>query len=443
MKRIYSDYAYGPGPRSGCWWDQTIGSPDWPDLQGEVRADVGIVGGGFTGISAALTLAEAGVSVVLLEAGAPGWGASGRNGGFCCLGGSRLSDADLLARFGAEGRQRYHDTERAAIELVAERLDRYRIDADRHSEGETKLAHSRRAMDAMRREAQVFFEIHGQDPRVIEPQDLAGEGLGSDFHGAVTIPVGFALNPRKYLFGIAAAARSGGARLYQGSAVTGIEPGSGSVVLTTSRGAVRCERAIIATNGYSSEDLPDWLAGRFMPTQSNILVTRPLSDAELDAQGWTSDQASYDSNNLLHYFRLMPDRRFLFGTRGGLRSNPVAEKRARALGRRHFERMFPAWQNVETPFAWSGMVCLSRTGAPYVGTVPGVSGLHIAMCYHGNGVAMASWSGTQLARGLLDDNAMDDIPPPMRTPLERFPLGRFRRALMPPAYAAMVLGDMF
>jgi len=82
MKRLFPDYTYGPGPRTNCWWDETIASPDWPVLQGEMDVDVAIVGGGFTGLSAALSLAEAGVSVAVLEAETPGWGASGRNGGF-------------------------------------------------------------------------------------------------------------------------------------------------------------------------------------------------------------------------------------------------------------------------------------------------------------------------------------------------------------------------
>lgn len=93
MSRVWSEYAYGDGPRNGCWWDETCPPPDWPRLRGAHRSDVAIVGGGFTGISAALHLAEAGADVILLEAQSPGWGASGRNSGFRCLGGGRLDEA--------------------------------------------------------------------------------------------------------------------------------------------------------------------------------------------------------------------------------------------------------------------------------------------------------------------------------------------------------------
>lgn len=435
MRRIYSDYAYGTGPREGCWWDDTIAAPDWPVLAGDLSVDVGIVGGGFTGMSAALTLAEAGMRVAVLEAATPVWGASGRNGGFCCLGGAKLEHATLVKRYGADGARQFHAAERAAVDLVAQRLDAYGIDADRHSDGETLLAHSPRAMDHMRRDAVEIAAIYGIAPRVIEPGDLRAEGLGGAFHGAVTIPIGFGLNPRKYLFGIARAAADAGATLYQQSPVTRITAGADGVVLQTGAGRVRCAQALIATNGYSSEDVPDWMAGRYMPTQSNVLVTRPLSEAELAAQGWWSDQMSYDSRNLLHYFRLMPDRRFLFGSRGGLRSSPGAEAAARARNRRDFESMFPAWAEVPSAHQWSGMVCLSHHLAPYIGPVPDLPGVIAALAYHGNGVAMGSWSGTRAARLMLDPAT--EVPPPMQGPLRRFPLGRARRAVMPPAYAAM------
>ena len=151
-----------------------------------------------------------------------------------------------------------------------------------------------------------------------EPADLVAAGMNGPFHGALTTPVGFGLNPRKYLFGLAGAAVKAGASLFQNSPVQALGRRPGGYILATPQGRVFCDTVLVATNGYSSEDMPDWLAARYMPTQSAVLVTRPLSDAEVAAQGWSSDQMTYDTRNLLHYFRLMPDRRFLFGMRGGL-----------------------------------------------------------------------------------------------------------------------------
>lgn len=436
MKRIFPDFAYGDGPRAGCWWDETIAAPDWPELQGDVEADVAIVGGGFTGMSAALHLAEAGASVALLEANAPGWGASGRNGGFCCLGGSKTSDAALISLYGAAEAAAYRRAEEEAVHLVAGLLDRLGIDADRHSRGETQLAHNRRALRRMRKEA----EIHGGE--FLERRELAAHGFGGAFFGALTTPVGFGLNPRKYLFGLAHAAQSASARLYQRSPVRRIDREYRRFRLDAGRGLVRAETVLVATNGYSSEDLPGWLAGRYMPAQSTVLVTRPLTPAELDAQGWTSDQMAYDTRNLLHYFRLMPDRRFLFGMRGGLLSGAVAERGVRRRLRRDFDRMFPAWAHVEAPNMWSGMVCLAWNRVPFVGAVPGMPGCFAGMAYHGNGVAMGSYSGRLLAGLALGRMADMLYPAPMRRPMGRFPLGRGRRALMWPVYAALALADL-
>ena len=437
MKRIYSDYAYGSGPRSGCWWDETIKAPEWPQLEGDLNTDVAIIGGGFTGVSAALHLAEAGISVALLEAHYPGWGASGRNGGFCCLGGSMITEKALSRRIGSNAASEYWQAEQDAVSFAEDLINRFDMDVDRHSNGETKLAHRPKDMEDLRKSAEAI-SASGVEPILIEKKDLAAHGLGGPFHGALTLPIGFGLNPRKYLFGIAEAAGNNGARLFRNAPVSDIKRLSETFQLTTPSGQVSARRVIIATNGYSSEDIPDWLRGRYMPAQSNVLVTRPLTQEELDAQGWTSEQASYDTRNLLHYFRLMPDRRFLFGMRGGLQSSPQAEQRARANNRRDFEQMFPAWRTVESPHSWSGMVCIARNRLPFVGQVPGHPGLYAGMAYHGNGVAMGSYSGMLLSELI---QGRDRYPDAMKQPLATFPLASIRRIFMPPLYLVRALAD--
>ncbi len=439
MRRIYSDYAYGPGPRDNCWWDGTIPAPDWPVLHGDMDADVAIIGGGFTGISTALHLAQSGASVAVLEAESPGWGASGRNGGFCCLGGSKLSGAAMRRRFGDQATETYEAGEVAAVSLVRDILDTFDIEAETHSRGETQLAHSPRAMKRLRAAADTLAK-DGEDVELLEQGQLAEHGLSGPFHGAMTTPVGFGLNPRKYLFGLARAAQAAGAQLFQRSAATRLSQQDNKHVIGTSKGKLRARQVIIATNGYSSEDLPQWLAGRYMPTQSTAMVTRVLSEDEIQNQGWFSDQMAYDSRNLLHYFRLMPDRRFLFGMRGGLMSSARSEKAIRRQLRRDFEKMFPAWSSVETTHCWSGMVCLARNLVPFVGPVPEVKDMFAGLCYHGNGVAMGTYAGRLLSDLVLGQSP--DLPYSSAIQsMPRFPLGRARRLLMPPAYAALGLMD--
>ena len=441
MRRIYPDFAYGDGPLRGCWWSQTAQTPDRPDLRGAHRCDVAIIGCGYTGISAALHLAQAGVDATVLDARYVGFGASGRNGGFCCLGGGMLEDAALDKQAGVAGRKDWRQAERDAIGLVEGILKRHDIDVDRHSEGETQLAHRPRDFETLQRDVAKYAENYGLEARLTPRADLAAAGQSADFHGAITIPIGFGLNPRKYITGLAAAAEQAGARIFHDTPVEAINRGAAGFTLRTPQGQITADRVIVATNGYSSEDLPEWLAGRYMPTQSSIIVSRPLTDQELEDQGWTSRQACYDTRHLLHYFRLMPDNRMLFGVRGGLMASEGSEARALKRARADFDRMFPAWRQVETPYGWSGLVCIARNRMPFVGEIPDQPGMFAGLCYHGNGVAMASYSGALLADLVQGKDPRQCYPEVMQRPLAKFELGRFRRAVMPFAYAGFALSD--
>ena len=441
MTRVYPRYAYGEGPRAHCYWPSTVATPDYPMASGTITCDVALIGAGFTGLSAALHLAEAGSDVVILEAETPGWGASGRNGGFCCLGGSAASDTILTQLYGEPARREFRQTELASVTLAADLIKRHGIDCDTHSDGETLLAHSQKAMDGFAKKAEGIERDFGVTPTITQKADLAGKGMNGPFFGAITTPVGFALNPIKYTLGLATAVTSAGARIFAQSPVLQIDNQAG-FTLTTPHAKITAKRLIVATTGYSSDDLPKWLRARYLPTQSNIIVTRPMTPDELQAQGWTSHQMSYDDRFLLHYFRLMPNNQMLFGMRGGLISSARADARMYKLIRRHFETMFPAWADVDTPFNWQGLLSISRDLTPYAGPIPEMPGAFTAISYHGNGVAMASYAGALLADQVLGKKGEHLHPKIMHTPPKKFPLGRFRRATIWPLYAmAMVTGD--
>ncbi len=439
MRRLYEPAAYVPQPDR--LWARTA-VPDWPMLDGDARAEVAVIGGGYTGLSTALHLAEAGTDVVLLEAASPGFGASTRNGGFCCLGGAKASDRALERRYGPGAAREWHRAEAAAVDTVETLLARHGIEADTHSTGETMLAHTPRAMRRLRAEAAEVRGHYGVDPELIEPDGLRQAGLGGPFHGALTIPKGFALDPGRYFAGLAAAAEAAGARLFRDSPVTALEPDADGWRLATPRGTVRARKVILGTNGYGSEDVPGWMRARTLPAFSTVIATRPLTRQEREAQGWTSRQMAFDTRQLLHYFRLLPDDRFLFGMRGGLSARPRETRAIAARIRRDFAAMFPAWTDVEIEHEWSGLVCLTASLTPYVGPVPGMAGVFAGFGYHGNGVAMASHSGrilAALARGETPEAAW---PAAMRTPPPRFPLGRWRRLLLRPAYLAAEALDL-
>lgn len=435
LERIVEPVAYGAAPDAANYWRVTEPGVAVPTLEGEAKHDFAVIGAGFTGLSAASRLAEQGADVAVIDAEGPGWGASGRNGGFCCLGGSALSDDTLEKRYGEASAKAYYDAERAAVDHVAQALDQHEIDAERHSEGETLLAHTPKRVEELTEQAEKIKHRYGVTSRILPREELAQHGLASqEFHGAVTVPIGFALNPAKYAAGLAGAVQRAGGAIYGDSMVERIEDDDRGYTLVTQKGRLRAKRVILATNGYSAENLPEWMRGRYLPTQSNILVTRPMSDDEIASQGWTSAQMCYDTRYHLHYFRLMPERqgetgrRMLFGVRGRVRSTREVWRATRDAARADFERIFPQWRHVETPHFWQGLLCLSRKLTPFAGAIPGTDGMFAALAYHGNGVAMGSYAGRLVADCALGRPGV--IPEVMAAPLTRFPLGRHRRWLL-------------
>lgn len=440
MRRIYEDHAYrAEWPKS--FWRADVPVPEpMPELKGAATTGVAIIGAGFAGLNAAIDLAQAGVEVTVLDAVQPGWGASGRNGGFACIGGAKLSDAAIVARVGRDGARAFRRFQLQAIDHVAAMLDRHAIDARQGPEGEAYLAHSPRAWAGLAAEAETERDLYGETPRLVPPEGLADEGLsGPGFHGALIGRAGFPVHPMRYVEGLARVALASGVRIHGRTPVQRLAKAGGGWRLTTPAGQIDAATVLVATNGYSSEDIPGWLAGRTLPALSSILVTRPLSEAERQAQGFTSRLMSCDLRKLLHYFRHLPDGRFLFGMRGGTSASAQGEAATLARVRTHFEALFPAWSQVGTEHAWSGFVCLTGSLAPFVGPVPDCEGLFAALGWHGGGVAAASWSGLQVARQIR--GLAPDLPALVRQPPARFAFARFRRLGLGLAYAGYSLKD--
>lgn len=441
MKTVFPRHTYGPGPRKGCWWDETCAAVPGASIAQDTDVDVAIVGAGFTGLSAALSLAESGAKVAVLDAKTVGWGASGRNGGFCCLGGGLAEDAELDRRFGRKERLIFRAAEKAAVEHTKTTLHQLGIDADTHSSGETVLAHRPRDAAAFTASLARIRENYGVDGVYLRQEELAQAGMAGPFYGALTVPIGFGLNPLKYLTGLHKACRSRGVQVFEHSPVEAIDARCKKYVLASGQSRISAHKVILATNGYTNDDLSSFVTNRVMPGQSTVLVTRPLTQEERLRQGWTTDQMCYDTRTLLHYFRLMPDQRFLFGMRGGLLGGIAAEARARMRLLRHFRSMFPYWRDVKVTNSWSGLVGLARSKVPFVGQCGEGSNIYAALCYHGNGVAMAGYAG-KLISDLITGDKSPVYPIAMQQPMRPFPLGPFRRLLMPPLYAGLQLRDL-
>jgi glycine/D-amino acid oxidase-like deaminating enzyme len=411
---------------------------DTPPLDTDASCDVAVIGAGFTGLSAALRLREEyGMDVRVLEAAAaPGWGASGRNGGFCSPGGTKLSWSTMIARYGLEEAKRFFDVQLESVQTVREVCRRFGIDAWLHEGGELQVAHKPSRVEALREEKAFLETTFGKAMTFLTVDELKERGCyAPTFHAGLHSQYGCSVQPLNYARGLARAAAGNSVRIHGASRVARWEERPDGHRLTTDRGAtLTAKQVVVATNGFTQEEVSRRHAGRLMPVLSSIIVTRPLSDDERRAQGWTSRLMAYDSRQLLHYFRLLPDGRFLFGGRGGVDSSDWGDEHLLKRLRGNFERMFPAWAQVEHTHYWKGLVCLSYDLVPYIGPLDERRSVWTAIAYHGTGVAMASYSGQAVADLVAGHPEKPRLPTVLTRRLAAFPLPALRPVYLKGAY---------
>lgn len=445
-RHIYHPAAFDPSRPVGSYWDATAEplTVDTPALSGDETCEVAVIGAGYTGLSAALHLArDHGVDVRVLEKAHPGWGASGRNGGFCCLGGTKVSHSTLVKRHGDAEARRFSAAQREAIALVRDLSESEGFDVEASGDGDIEVAHDKGAVRELEATVAHMRDVHGVDCTLYRKAELGQAGMVMEgAEAALHLPLGFGLHPMKYARGLAAATVTRGARVHGQSPVEAWQKADGWHVLSTAGGRLRAKTVIVATNGYTPEDLHPGLAGRVLPALSNVITTRPLTEAEREAQGWTTHTMAYDSRNLLHYFRLLPDGRFLLGARGGVSAAPDGTERMQDDMRKRLARMFPAWADVEISHFWRGFVCMTADLVPHVARLPDDGSVIHALGYHGNGVAMGTWSGRAAARLAVRDRPDHEIVPAAAgQPLPRFPLPGLRPLYLRGAYVAYWLMD--
>ncbi|MEE8245961.1 MAG: FAD-binding oxidoreductase, partial [Alphaproteobacteria bacterium] len=325
----------------------------WPELVGEARCDVCVVGGGFTGLSAALHLAERSYSVVLLEAARLGWGASGRNGGQLSSG-LRIGASDLVARFGRDEARRLWELAEEAKATVRERIAKHDIDCDLKA-GNLYAAAKRRHLTEMARDVACQQEVLGYDAARLVGDDEVRDLVATQayFGGVLDMGAGH-LHPLNYALGLAAAAQGAGAKLHEGSAVSAIDEGREARV-RTARGWVRARHVVLACNGYLGR-LEPRIAAKIMPIGSYMLATAPLPEARAKAL-IPGDIAIADSKFVVDYYRLSADRRLLFC--GGETYTARQPRDLAAFVRRHMLRVFPQLGDLAIDYAWGGQLAIT------------------------------------------------------------------------------------
>ena len=431
MKHLYHEDMYRFADPQRSWWEAVTEDvrPDARPLVADERCEVAIIGGGYTGLSAALHLSRRGIEARVLEAGHMGWGASGRNAGFCGIGATSLTLSRMLRRYGLEETRRFYRSQVEAVELVRSLIEEEGIDAEVTGEEELEVAHSKRAFEHLREHANKQHDLLGLDTQVLPAQVFRERYFDTtDNHGAVVQRPCFALHPLRYLLGLAAAAARAGATLHPHSEVLEWRKDGDTHELVTARGRLRCRKVILAANGFMPEHLHPDFRGRPLPMISAIVVTRPLTEDELAAQRWRTSNPAITSRNILNYFRLLPGNRFLFGGRGHSRGDRsgAAENYAELV--RQLGHLFPHWRDVPIEYRWHGLICITLRLVPSIGRLEDDPGVYFAYGYHGNGVNTATWSGAQLAEWLASGRPEPpaSLPAMLQGLSPRFPMARLR-----------------
>ncbi len=433
-----------PGQRHvDSYWAAT-GGPEIADaspIAGDMEVDVAIIGGGYTGLSTALHLGRKfGVTAHVLEANRIGWGCSGRNGGFATLGIGKTSTAGWIRRWGEAEARRIFDQSGDAVRLVRRLLIEEGIDAEATPDGNLELAHLPNRMRVLERDQRFLESKFGVNSRLLDKAELERSYLISrEAHGALLFETGFALHALKYVRGLARAAQRAGALLHDSSPVQGWARDGKRHVLTTPGGKVRAGQVVIAGNGYTGDRLHPAIDGRLLPALSNIVVTRPLTEAERTALNWSTTLPISDTRNLLFYYRLLPDHRILFGARGGIEDTADSRAAHQEWLMRRLAEMFPILKGIEATHFWNGWVCVPFDKSPHVNSIEDGT-VHYALGYVGTGVALATFSGLLLAHRLAGDDGLRPSPLLAR-PLPRFPFPALRRVYQRAMYVFFELQD--
>ena len=413
-------------------------------LDGDQSCEIAIIGAGYTGLSAAYHLAaQAGVEVRVLEAGVPGWGASGRNGGHCCFGGAGLEPLEVKARFGEQVARDNIAIQRESIELVEALSTTHQFDIDKHGAGELCIAHRPGTVADLREEAAMWRALGGFDCELWSAKQFREQGYrGPHAHGAMLFPFGFGLHPLKYARSLARLALSQGVLIHSQSPVTGWTREAGKHVLHTPTGTVRADKVLMATNGFTLDSLHPAVSGCVLPVISQIVATRQLTEDELAAHGWRTEHPLYDTRPMFSYLQMTPDRHLVIGGRGGTTGSPASVDYWQRSLQRRIAEMFPAWANVEITHAWRGFIGFTRDRLTHIGEVPDDPGVFYSLAYHGNGVAMATWSGRAVA-GLMTGNSNTRVPITMSQPLMRFPVPALRKWTLYLRYGKRFIESLF
>lgn len=405
------------------WWWQADPPANRPEAPLPEKADIAVVGAGFTGLTAALELARAGRSVLVLEAGRPGEGASTRNGGMIGSG-HRVSLAALTRRYGREPAIALLKEGMAALEFTVDLIEREGIACRFARAGRFRGAWRPADYDAMAREVEALKHVIDLEAELVPRAEQHREIATEAYHGGVVYPRHGGLHPGLFHQGLLACAEKAGAEIADNTAVAAIRREARGFTVATGRGRVAAGEVIVATNGYTGAATPR-LRRRLIPVPSYMIATEALPEGTLERL-IPGGRMIVESRARHCYYRASPDgRRIVFGGRASLAT--IDPRRSAEILHGLMTGLFPELAGVRVSHSWRGFVAFSRDHLPHLGRGP--DGLHYALGYCGSGVAMAPYLGHKIALQVLGRVA--GFSPLDQTPFPAFPLYNGRPWFLP------------
>lgn len=393
------------------YWLDTVTMPTGVQSGLPETADVVVLGAGFTGLSAARTLAKNGTRVVLLESETIGWGASSRNGGMV-LTGMKLSVETLARRYGMEKTRRMYAASLASIDCVEQIVNEEAMECDFSRCGHLEVACKQAHFDAYARSVEVIAREFHHQLRIVPKNELRTEIGSGIYFGGMVDEVSAGVNPARYVAGLARAAQRAGACIYEHARVESIarstRQGKSGFTVKSARGEVFAENVFVGTSGYTGGATPQ-LQKKIIPIGSFIIATERLND-KLAQELSPRNRQIFDSKHYLHYYRLTPDNRMLFGGRAAFFPETAKTiSQSAAILHRDMIEVYPQLRGAKVEYVWGGTLDFAFDMMPHAGEI---DGLHYAVGYAGHGVAMATYLGQAIACNLCGkagENPYGDI----------------------------------
>ncbi|NWG35845.1 MAG: FAD-binding oxidoreductase [Chloroflexi bacterium] len=362
------------------------------------NVDVAVIGGGYTGLSAARTLAKQGVHVAVLEAESIGWGASSRNGGMV-LTGLKLGMETIVKRYGLSLARDLFRCSLDSIDTVKQIVKEENIDCGFALTGHLLAANKPSHYEALKGEVEFMAKEFDHKVRLVAPRELSEEIGSAVYHGGLVDEFSGGLNPAQYVTGLARAAEKAGARLHARARVNRLERRGTRFFIETQRGTLSAESVLVGTSGYTG-NVTKKLQRKIIPIGSFIIATERLSD-ELVRELSPKNRMIFDFKHYLNYFRLW-DNRMIFGGRAAFfpETRNTIQRSAEIL-RNEMVHVFPQLRDVKVDYAWGGTLDFALDKMPHAGEMEGV---YYALGYAGHGVAMGTYLGKTVAEAILKGN---------------------------------------